>query len=206
MFITCGTSGRRDRKVGAIIALALTALACIAFSASSGATHARAGGNDFLVHTGSKFGFGPFAGSSSVSKPAPRALRRAFGPPSRTVRSGERECELVWGGLGIRVSLVAFGSTTGACANGTFVDAVLTDKRWHTPDRVRVGSSKRKAKRESDHACDSKTVTGRIYCRITGYVFGTHRTDCSLSRSPNVIAHTSRRRVLSLVVYGRGCE
>jgi hypothetical protein len=164
-------------------------------------------GGNFLVRTGeSQSGFGPFTESFDGSESGADRLRAAFGPPTRSGDVSERSCELIWSDLGIRASLAAFGSTHNPCRNGTFTQAILTDKRWHTPDRVRVGSSRRKAKRESIHTCDSTGFTGGIYCPITGYVFGTHRTDCSQGRSPNVMAHTSRRRVLTLVVFWHSCE
>lgn len=193
---------RKPLVAGMVICCALLAL----IAAGSGLGSAKANGNDFLVRTGDQFGFGAYPGSAGTSEPASVALRDAFGQPSRAIHQGSHECELVWGGLGIRVLLVAFGSASGACSNGTFIYAVLTDRRWHTPDRVHVGSSRRKARRESTYPCESVGVRGNLFCPKTGYAFGAHRTDCATSKSPNVIAHTSRRRVLSLIVYWRGCE
>jgi hypothetical protein len=167
----------------------------------------RAPDGSFLVRTGERqSGFGPFTESLDGSESGADRLRAAFGPPTRSGDVSERSCELIWSDLGIRASLAAFGSTHNPCRNGTFTEAILTDKRWHTPDGVRIGSSKRKAKRKSIHTCDSTKFTGGIYCPTTGYVFGTHRTDCAQGRSPNVMAHTSRRRVLTLLVFWHSCE
>lgn len=186
--------------------LALLLAAMFLFFALAGGSSARAEASDFLVHTGDNFGFGDYPGSSGSWVSDPQGLRDAFGAPSRVEHTGQRQCEMVWSNLGLRVSLTAFGSETQACSHGSFISALLTDRRWHTPDRVRVGSTRRSARRKADIVCGGRSLTPRYYCPMAGFIYGTHQTDCASQRSPNVIARTSRRRVVALIVFSHGCE
>lgn len=186
--------------------LALLLAAVFLFCALAGGSSAKADASDFLVRTGGNFGFGDYPESSGPYVSDPQGLRDAFGAPSRVEHTGYRQCEMAWSNLGLRVSLAAFGSETRACSHGSFISALLTDRRWHTPDRVRVGSTRRSARRKADIVCSGRSFTARYYCPMAGFIYGTHQSECASQRSPNVIARTSRRRVVALIVFSHACE
>lgn len=156
--------------------------------------------DDFFVPThSSQTGFGPF--EESVETSGSVQLKRALGQPSRTRRTSQYSCVLSWGNLGIAAQMAAFGGGhPSPCADGTFIQATLSDHRWHTAAGIGPGSSKGAARRKSSRFCTARR------CGVSGYVFGSHRSDCSAVRSPNVIAHTGSKRVLSLVVFSHSCE
>jgi hypothetical protein len=155
---------------------------------------------DFFVPTGARGGFGPF----EEGPHAAAALRRAFGPPtSEHSNSYQHLCELNWSSLGIHATLVAYGSAVEPCGEGTFVEARLADPRWHTASGVHPGGPKGAARRASLRNCTRHKVGCGL---VTGYVLELHQTDCASILSPGVIAHTRGARVVSLVVFTRGCE
>jgi hypothetical protein len=152
----------------------------------------------FFVPTGRRKGFGAFR--ESVHSVA--ALRRAFGPPASSESPEYRTCIQRWPEIGVVATLVAFGDQVDACAEGTFVEARLTDPRWHTASGVHPGGSRASARRAAVRHCRPSTLG----CGATGYALELHRTDCASTLSAGVIAHTRGSRVASLNVYWRSCE
>lgn len=162
-------------------------------------------GRFFVPVSNGRLGFGPFRGRAKDAVLA----RRVFGPPSgiKHLYDGYG-CRLFWRSIGVSALFARFGSETApTCgAGGTFVEARLTDRRWHTAVRVRPGSRAGKARRHASSHCGGRGTFGRYYCPATGYVFGWHRTVCSTQLSPNVIAHVRGHWVVSLLDYWHGCE
>ncbi|HKF83602.1 MAG TPA: hypothetical protein VKB23_11645 [Solirubrobacterales bacterium] len=168
------------------------------YRAASRPAPARRGSGTFFVPTGRRSGFGAFRESAHPVA----ALRHAFGPPGSSEYTEYRSCVQRWPEIGVVVSLVAFGSETDACGDGTFVEARLTDPRWHTATGVHPGGSRASARRAAVRRCRPRTIG----CAATGYALELHRTDCASTLSPGVIAHTRGHRVASLNVYWRSCE
>jgi hypothetical protein len=110
-------------------------------------------------------------------------------------------CVFGWPSIGVTARLVAFGSAAYPCGSeGTFVEARLTDPRWHTASGVHPGGPKRTARKASLRRCTQRT------CGVYGYALELHRTVCSSILSAGVIAHVRGNRVVSLIVRSRGCE
>ncbi len=142
-------------------------------------------------------GFGAFRNREQDAR---AELEDAFGEPNRANRS-DVTCELRWGDLGIRARLVRFGTATGnPCSTGTFVEARLNDRSWHTKSGVRPGGSVKKARKASLRRCQHDT------CGVKGYALELHRIDCADERVPGVIAAAAEGRVKALIVRWRGCE
>jgi hypothetical protein len=190
----------RESAGGAAITVALitalTAMTLVACPASASTQVA-----NFLVPVVAwKSGFGDFI----ETDPGALAMRQAFGSPTSVNRDSKyyRSCTLRWKPIGVVADFTSYGSTPpNGCRYGTFRGARLTDRRWHTAQGIHPGSSRGEARRVAGRACN------RHRCgRIQGFVFGFHRTDCAISRSPNVIAETRGRRVVSLIVLSRFCE
>jgi hypothetical protein len=165
--------------------------------AVSAAVPARSARAAFLVPTSrTETGFGPF---TEAPGDAP-ALRTAFGPPNSSRRGRFHSCVLRWHGLGITARVVAYGSTRGPCRNGSFTEARLTKRRWHTASGIHPGSIKAAARRVALRSC-----RGRCGGHA-GYVLGVHRSDCAPGLFPGVVAEVRAHRVTSLIVYSHGCE
>ncbi|MDO8185809.1 hypothetical protein Q5424_01020 [Conexibacter sp. JD483] len=129
-------------------------------------------------------------------------IETAFGAPTRTVRESEWNCTKRWRGLGLTADFVVFDDDAGnPCRTGLFNRAVVTTRRWRTPDGVGPGVSDRRAARSSPHRCTRQLCGG-----VTGYGFAFHRSDCSVGRFPAVIAQTSGGRVSRLIIWKRWCE
>jgi|GEM_PF-3206039 len=158
----------------------------------------RRGSGTFFVPTGRRSGFGAFKESAHSAA----ALRRAFGPPDSSEYPDERTCVQRWPDIGVVATLVAFGDQLDACGEGTFIEARLTDPRWHTASGVHPGGSRSSARRAAVRRCRP----GTLGCGVTGYALELHRTDCSTTLSAGVIAHTRGNRVASLNVFWRSCE
>ena len=158
----------------------------------------RQGSGAFFVPTGRRTGFGAFRESAHPVA----ALRRAFGPPASSEYPDYRSCVQRWPEIGVVVSLFAFGEESDACSDGTFVEARLTDPRWHTASGVRPGGPRAAARRAAVRRCRPRTIG----CSATGYALELHRIDCASTLSAGVIAHTRGDRVASLNVYWRSCE
>ena len=185
--------------IGASAVLVVLALGLLASFSSASAVEAdglRAQGYLVPVGPGSA-GFGAFRNR----EPDARAeLEDAFGEPNNANRS-EVTCELRWRDLGIRARLVRFGTATGnPCFTGTFVEARLNDRSWHTRTGVRPGGPVRKARNASLRRCRHDT------CGVKGYALELHRIDCADVKVPGVIAAAAEGRVKALIVRWRGCE
>jgi hypothetical protein len=103
----------------------------------------------------------------------------------------------------VTAELVAFGSADYPCGSeGAFVEARLTDPRWHTASGVHPGGPKRAARRASLRRCTRRTIG----CGVYGYALELHRTDCASTLAAGVIAHVRGHRVASLIVRWRSCE
>jgi hypothetical protein len=145
-------------------------------------------------------GFGAFEESFSV--PSPAGLRAAFGEPETVATPNAFTCKLGWPSLGIyNLELATFGGVTNACANGSFLVAVLTDPSWHTASGVHPGAPAKAARKRAVAKC-----TARVSCFGGGWVLGTHHSECAAGKAPSVVARVTRRSVRSLVVYSHGCE
>lgn len=179
-----------------LVVLALGLFASFSSANFVEAAGLRAQGNLVPVGPGSA-GFGAFRNT----EPDARAeLERAFGEPNSANRS-DVTCELRWGDLGIRARLVRFGTATGnPCFTGTFVEARLNDRSWHTKSGVRPGGPVRKARKASLRRCQHDT------CGVKGYALELHRIDCADERVPGVVAAAAEGRVKALIVRWRGCE
>jgi len=153
----------------------------------------------FFVPTGKRTGFGAFREGPD----SPARLRQPFGSPHREqIDNHGFTCTFGWPELGIAAELVAFGSASEPCSEGTFVEARLTDPRWHTASGVNPGDLRRVARKAALRKCNRRTIG----CGITGYALELHHTVCSTDLSAGVIAHTRGHRVVSLIVRWRGCE
>ncbi len=175
-------------------ALFAAALACI------GTTFATAAARDpFLVPVSEKAtGFGPFReGGTSTSR---AALTKAFGTPNQVVRNSKDQCTLRWKAVGVVAHLTSFGQQMdNVCRRGYFVNARLSDKRWHTSAGIRPGSTERAAQRVSKRSCGDA-------CQFPGYVLGLHPNDCAAMKTPSVIAQVQDGKVVALRVLTHGCE
>lgn len=187
----------RESTSLSVIAFALVALAWSGLSSASLAGAARDEG--FFVPIGKRTGFGHFIdGPDDATR-----LREAFGPPTnKRVESHGHTCVFGWPDIGVRAELVAYGSAERPCREGTFVEAILTDPRWHTASGVRPGSPEKVARRASLWRCTRRTIG----CGINGYALELHRTVCATTRSAGVIAHVRGHQVISLIVRWRSCE
>jgi hypothetical protein len=154
---------------------------------------------DFFVPTGDRTGFGAFReGPEAAAR-----LRRAFGPPSsKHLEGGGFSCVFGWHEIGVAAQLVAYGSARNPCTEGTFVEARLTDPRWHTASGVSPGQPKGAARKASLRRCSRHTLG----CGVNGYALELHRTVCARTLSAGVIAHVPGDRVISLIVRWRSCE
>ena len=177
-----------------VAALSWLALGCAGVSAASAAR------DPFVVPVSVGFtGFGPF-----VERPGENGVRplvRAFGNPSSTVlQRGGTSCVLRWSARGIRAFVTNYGQPFSPCLRGIFVEARLTDRRWHTTAGVRPGSPESAAREVSKRRCT------RDRCGVTGYALGLHPSDCAGGLVPSVIAEVREGKVVALRVYSRGCE
>ena len=141
-------------------------------------------------------GFGPFREGTRQSTAV--ALRFAFGPPARTVK-GRTRCTFHWPAIGVVAHLTTYGRRVNPCTKGQFVNARLSDRRWHTFRGIRPGSSERAARRRSKRLCGDA-------CEFPGYVLGLHRSDCAGRQVPSVVAQVRNGRVIALRVLTHGCE
>jgi hypothetical protein len=145
-------------------------------------------------------GFGAFQESFTV--PAAAGLRAAFGEPETVSSPMGFTCLFGWPSLGIyNVELAAFGGTTDACTNGSFISAVLTDPSWHTPRGVHPGGPAKAAKKQAVAKCARK-----VSCQGGGWVLGMHHSECAAAKVPSVVARVSGALVARLVVFSHGCE
>lgn len=179
------------------VVVSLSVLLLGAAIPASGA-EARTGG-EFFVPTGKRTGFGPF----EESRDSAAALRRAFGQPaSERIDDYGHTCTMAWPEVGAVAQLVAFGTASDPCSEGVFVEARLTDPRWHTASGVHPGSGKGVARRASLRRCTRRTIG----CGVTGYALELHKTACATTLSAGVIAHVRGDQVVSLIVRWRSCE
>jgi hypothetical protein len=153
----------------------------------------------FLVPVGAKRGgFGPFRDNGGPPLTAAAAID-AFGP-AESSSPGDTGCVLRWRALGIRAIFTTFAGGGDDCTEGLFIQARLTDERWHTRSEIHVGSSERRTRRYAKRFCRKST------CGVTGYALGLMRTDCASEKVPTVIATIRNQRVNRLLVSWRGCE
>jgi hypothetical protein len=185
------TTVRSARQVVALLAAILLAAG---FTSA-----ARAVRDPFLVPVSARAtGFGPF-----VEKPGRNSVRplvRAFGNPSSTVLDSRSSCTLRWSRLGVHVRVTNFGQAFSPCLRGIFVQARLTDRRWHTTAGVHQGSPESAARNVSKRRCT------RSSCGVTGYALGLHPSDCAGADAPSVVAEVGAAKVTALRVYSHGCE
>jgi hypothetical protein len=180
-----------DRVTRRTVALA-TVLACVQMAGSAVAR------DRFLVPVSEDAtGFGPFREGGTQTSSA--ALRAAFGKPTAVVRNGKDGCTMRWRAVGVVAHLTTFGLQREPCTTGTFVNARLTDKRWHTSAGIRPGSTERAARRVSKRSCGDA-------CEFPGYVLGLHPNDCAAAKTPSVIAQVHDGKVVALRVLTHGCE
>ena len=179
-----------------LVLLAFGMFASFSSASFAEAAGLRAEGNVVPVGPGSA-GFGAFRNREADAR---AELEAAFGEPNSANRS-DVTCELRWGNLGIRARLVRFGTATGnPCFTGTFVEARLNDRSWHTKSGVRPGGPAKKARKASLRRCRHDT------CGVKGYALELHRIDCANEGIPGVIAAAAKGRVKALIVRWRGCE
>ena len=152
----------------------------------------------FLVPTDARHtGFGSFhetGNSGTLSR-----LEAAFGTPEAGAIIHTTGCRLFWPTLGIDTTLTTYGQPIDPC-DGYFLQARLTDPRWHTLQGVHPGGSEADARKFSVRSCTMSR------CGMTGYVLGQHRSECSVGLSATVIAQTRRGRVSALLVLSHICE
>jgi hypothetical protein len=174
-------------------ALLAVALACLPIAIAVAAAR-----DPFLVPvSASATGFGPFSEGGSLSSRA--ALRAAFGMPTTTLRNGKDQCTMRWKAVGVVAHLTTYGQPVNPCTQGSFVNARLSDKRWHTNAGIRPGSTERAAQRVSKRSCGDA-------CEFPGYVLGLHRSDCAAAQVPSVVAEVRDGKVSALRVLTHGCE
>ena len=179
---------RGIRRTAALAA----ALACVPALAVAAAR------DPFLVPVSEATGFGPFREGGTATSRA--ALATAFGAPSQLVKNSKDQCTLRWKGVGVVAHLTSYGQPmANVCRQGYFVNARLSDKRWHTSAGIRPGSTERAAQRVSKRSCGDA-------CEFPGYVLGLHRSDCAAARVPSVVAQVHDGRVVALRVLTHGCE
>lgn len=153
----------------------------------------------FLVPVGAKRGgFGPFRDNGGPALTAADAID-AFGSADSS-SPGDGGCVLRWRDFGIRAVFTNFGGGGDECTDGLFIQARLTDERWHTKSAIHVGSSERRTRRYAKRKCRKST------CGATGYALGLMQTDCAVQKVPTVIAAIRDKRVNRLLVNWRGCE
>ena len=142
-------------------ALLGAALACLPL-AIAGAAATR---DPFLVPVSQQAtGFGPFREGGPQSSRA--ALRAAFGSATGIVRDSKDQCTLRWKAVGVVAHLTSYGQPmANVCTQGYFVNARLSDRRWHTSAGIRPGSTERAAQRVSKRSCGDA-------CEFPGYVPG----------------------------------
>jgi hypothetical protein len=151
----------------------------------------------FLVPVSAKVtGFGTFREGGTQTSAA--ALRLSFGPPSKT-QKGRSGCTFHWKAIGVVAHLTTYGQRIDPCTKGYFVNARLSDQRWHTRAGIRPGSSERAARRASKRLCGDA-------CEFPGYVLGLHPSDCAGAQVPSVVAQVHDGRVVALRVLTHSCE
>lgn len=178
---------------------ARTALLTAALVCTGAACAMAAARNPFLVPVSAKAtGFGPFReGGTSTSR---AALTKAFGTPDQVAKNSKDQCTLRWKAVGVVAHLTSYGQPMdNVCRQGYFVNARLSDKRWHTRAGVRPGSTERAAQRVSRRSCGDA-------CEFPGYVLGLHPNDCAAMQTPSVIAQVHDGGVVALRVLTHGCE
>jgi hypothetical protein len=160
---------------------------------------ARAARDPFLVPVSAKAtGFGPFREGGTATSAV--ALRAAFGTPTATVRNSKDQCTIRWKAVGVVAHLTSYGQPMASvCRQGYFVNARLSDRRWHTSAGIRPGSTERAAQRASKRSCGDA-------CQFPGYVLGLHPNDCAAAQTPSVIAQVHDGKVVALRVLTHGCE
>jgi len=178
----------------AILATAVAAAAIACLPAGSAAAASR---HPFLVPvSAAATGFGPFREGGTQSSAS--ALRQAFGKPTAIVKNSAR-CTYRWKAVGVVAHLTTYGQPIDPCTKGYFVNARLSDRRWHTGAGIRPGSSERAARRASKRSCGDA-------CEFAGYVLGLHPSDCAGAQVPSVVAQVHDGRVVALRVLTHGCE
>jgi hypothetical protein len=181
---------RRGRRYAGVL---VTALACLPVAAAVAAAR-----DPFLVPVSAQAtGFGPFREGGTATSAV--ALRTAFGKPGTTVRNGKDQCTMRWKAVGVVAHLTTFGQTNDPCRKGTFVNARLSDRRWHTSAGIRPGSTESAARRASKRLCGDA-------CQFPGYVLGLHPNDCAAAQTPSVVAEVRSGKVSALRVLTHGCE
>jgi len=174
-------------------ALLATVLACLPIAFALAATR-----EPFLVPVSANAtGFGPFREGGTQTSAA--ALRAAFGTPTTIRKDSPSACTMRWKAVGVVAHLTTFGQSSDPCRKGTFVNARLSDKRWHTSAGIRPGSTERAARRVSKRSCGDA-------CQFPGYVLGLHPNDCAAAQTPSVIAQVHDGKVVALRVLTHGCE
>jgi hypothetical protein len=175
-----------------------TALLAFALAGLLAVTAWSAARDPFLVPVSAKAtGFGPFREGGTQSSAA--ALRTAFGRPTTTVKNNADLCTMRWKAVGVVAHLTTYGQRIEPCTKGYFVNARLSDKRWHTSAGIRPGSTERAARRASKRSCGDA-------CEFPGYVLGLHPNDCAAAQTPSVIAEVHDGEVVALRVLTHGCE
>jgi hypothetical protein len=176
-----------------LVALLAAVIGCVT---AVGATAAAR--DPFLVPvTANATGFGPFReGGTSTSS---AALRAAFGKPTTVVKNSKDRCTMRWKAVGVVAHLTTYGQRLDSCTKGYFLNARLSDRRWHTSAGIRRGSTERAAQRVSKRSCGDA-------CEFPGYVLGLHPNDCAAMQTPSVIAEVHDGKVSALRVLTHGCE
>ncbi len=175
-----------------------TAVAAAALTGPPAGFAATASRDPFLVPVSAKStGFGPFREGGTQSSAS--ALRAAFGRPTAIVKNSAHLCTYRWKAVGVVAHLTTFGQPIDPCRKGYFVNARLSDMRWHTRAGIRPGSSERAARRASKRLCGDA-------CEFAGYVLGLHPSDCAGAQVPSVVAQVHDGRVVALRVLTHGCE
>ena len=175
------------------------ALIAALFSCLPTAAAVAAARDPFLVPVSANAtGFGPFREGGTASSAG--ALRAAFGKPTATVRNSKDQCTMRWKAVGVVAHLTSYGQPMDSvCRQGFFINARLSDKRWHTSAGIRPGSAERAARRVSKRSCGDA-------CQFPGYVLGLHPNECAAAQTPSVIAEVRDGKVSSLRVLTHGCE
>ena len=119
-------------------------------------------------------GFGPFREGGTQSSAS--ALRKAFGQPTAVVKNNAQLCTYRWKAVGVVAYLTTYGQPIDPCSKGYFVNARLSDRRWHTGAGIRPGSSERAARRASKRLCGDA-------CEFPGYVLACTRAIARARRS-----------------------
>jgi hypothetical protein len=180
------------------LATLATAVAAAALGCLPPGPAAAASRDAFLVPvSAAATGFGPFR--EGGTQPSASALRKAFGKPTAIVRNSAQLCTYRWRAIGVVAHLTTYGQPIDPCTKGYFVNARLSDRRWHTAAGIRPGSSERAARRASKRSCGDA-------CEFAGYVLGLHPSDCAGARVPSVVAQVHDGRVVALRVLTHGCE